>query len=54
LFHFTYLLFVFLNLMIQCYSVFLLLRGFVLKTALQQIHLTSSNDRKIPQNVHLF
>jgi hypothetical protein len=38
----------------HCYFTFFLLRGFVLKTALQQIHLTSSMDKKIPQNVHLF
>jgi hypothetical protein len=40
--------------MICCYSDFFLLRGFVLKTALQQTHLTSSIVRKIPQNVHRF
>jgi len=28
--------------------------GFVLKTALQQIHLASLIERKIPQNVHRF
>jgi len=31
-----------------------LLLGFVLNTALQQMHLTSSDSRKIPQNVQRF
>lgn len=35
------------------YCRFLLL-GFVLNTALQQIHLVSSTFKKIPQKVHLF